>query len=90
MGLASLKTMVLSSGVSIAFRPSLSGVSLYGPLYSPFGSSDVLAGSRTAGEHVLREDALDAVLDVLGGDRRAVLELEPVAQRERVGLAVRR
>src|SRR4051794_33999123 len=35
----SLKTTVLSSGVSIAFRPSLSAdLSLYGPLYSFFGS----------------------------------------------------
>ncbi|CAM5252270.1 hypothetical protein SANTM175S_01638 [Streptomyces antimycoticus] len=39
LGLARLKTMVLSSGVWIPFRPSLSlDLSLYGPLYSPLGS----------------------------------------------------
>ncbi|CAM5675013.1 hypothetical protein STENM36S_04614 [Streptomyces tendae] len=43
LAFGSLKTMVLSSGVSIAFRPSLSfDLSLYGPWYVPSGSSTSL------------------------------------------------
>ncbi len=43
---------------------------------------------RAAGDDVLREAALDAVLDVLRGDDRAVLELEPRPEPEGVGPAV--
>jgi hypothetical protein len=42
---------------------------------------------RATGDDVLREDALDAVLDVLGRDRGPVLELEAVLELVGVGLA---
>ncbi len=50
------KTTVLSSGVVIAFRPSLSlDVSLSGTLVLALRVQEVLEVGRTAGQHVLRQ-----------------------------------
>ncbi|CAM5194452.1 hypothetical protein BLIC30S_01837 [Bacillus licheniformis] len=63
---------------------------LVGTLVLALGVEDLLEVDRAAGDDVLGPDALDAVLDVLGGDRLAVLPGHPVLQREGVGEAVGR
>ena len=89
-GARSVKTIVASSGVSIDGRPSLSAASSwYGPGVLVAGVVEQVDDvGRAADDDLGGERPLDAVLDVAGGDRPAVLEPHALPEGEGPAQAV--